>query len=187
MNALDEAWNWYQALRQQARLMERLAEHYWVELPWEGRLGHDDHFRALDQGQVRADAQLALSRLDDQAVVVLFSSFESLVRQQVRDEIEQEVPALRHRALKLAAVDTLQRVDEGSFFHVLQPFKDAHADLVEEVNQVRRYRNWAAHGGRGPRPSGLTPRMAFDRLSRFLQALGIGGRADTPAPGQGPP
>ena len=45
------------------------------------------------------------------------------------------------------------------------------SDLVEEVNQVRKYRNWVSHGKRGERPDNVEPPMAFDRLRRFLQFL----------------
>jgi hypothetical protein len=37
-------------------------------------------------------------------------------------------------------------VGEGSFFAVLQSYKGPDDNLIEQVNQVRRYRNWVAHG-----------------------------------------
>ena len=57
---------------------------------------------------------------------------------------------------------------------MLEPYKSAAgAGLVEEVNQVRRYRNWVAHGRRDDlRPKdNVEPREAYDRLTRFLAAL----------------
>jgi len=36
------------------------------------------------------------------------------------------------------------------------------------VNQVRRYRNWAAHGRRGDEPESIDPPAAYFRLSTFL-------------------
>jgi hypothetical protein len=172
MTTLQEAWAWYAATSRQLHRMKRLAEKYWNALPWEGPLGKDDRFRLLDEVLVREEADRGLLDLDDLAVVVLFSVFEALVRQRVLDEPAEEEPSLRHRALRLAAAETRQRIAEGSFFHVLEPFKDEHADLVEEVNQVRRYRNWVAHGRRGEQPLLLDARKAFDRLSRFLEVLG---------------
>jgi hypothetical protein len=47
--------------------------------------------------------------------------------------------------------------------------------LVEEVSQVREYRNFVAHGRQeGKRPANVTPRMAYQRLGRFLAAVGLG-------------
>jgi hypothetical protein len=39
---------------------------------------------------------------------------------------------------------------------------------VEEVNQVRQYRNRVAHGRRGNPPFSLDPETASERLKRFL-------------------
>jgi hypothetical protein len=171
MTKLEEAWRWYESTRAQLRRMQRLAEHYWDEMPWAGRLERANHFQHLEAAAVAGEAAFSLSHLDDLAVVVLFSVFESLVRHQVAQEVKQDSLAIRHRALRAAAEEALERIEEGSFFHVLEPFKDVDANLVEEVNQVRRYRNWVAHGKRGQGPDSVTPRVAFDRLQRFLQLM----------------
>jgi len=42
---------------------------------------------------------------------------------------------------------------------------------MEEVNQVRRYRNWVAHGRRDGPPAAVDPRTAYDRLQRFLDRM----------------
>jgi hypothetical protein len=57
---------------------------------------------------------------------------------------------------------------ERSIFRVLDVFKGQNADFVEEVNQVRRYRNWVAHGRRATAPPFVDPEMAYERLKRFL-------------------
>jgi len=59
-------------------------------------------------------------------------------------------------------------VHEGSFFAVLDAHKGPHDDLLEAVNQVRRYRNWVSHGKRGARPPDVSPRVAYERLGEFL-------------------
>lgn len=171
MRTLADAWKWYENTRHQLRLIQRLAEHYWDDLPWQGKLSNDNYFRLADNASLVEEARFSLAHVNDLAVVVLFSVFESSVRHHVLTELEKEVPTIRHRALRLAAEKTRERIELGSFFEVLQPFKDAHADLVEEVNQVRGYRNWVAHGKRGAKPPNVEPPVAYDRLSRFLQVL----------------
>jgi hypothetical protein len=79
------------------------------------------------------------------------------------------------------ARDALEAIEVGSFFRVLEPYKsEGHADLIEEVNQVRRYRNWVAHGRRGEQPPSVAPRMAYERLSRFLAVVIPTGTAPEP-------
>ncbi|HKI36867.1 MAG TPA: hypothetical protein VKA46_33755 [Gemmataceae bacterium] len=180
MTSLEDAWRWYEKTRSQLRRMKRLAQHYWTELPWEGRLERDDHFQLLQAGQVEEEAAFGLLHLDDLAIVVLFSVFESLVRHRILAEVIEESKVIRHRTLKLAAEEARERVEEGSFFHVLQPFKDHHADLVEEVNQVRRYRNRVAHGRRGQESERVDPQLAYGRLQRFLAAMAQSPAGSTP-------
>jgi hypothetical protein len=153
--------------------MKRIAQRYWRELPWEGRLGNDDVFRLLKPRDVVEESELGEGPLDDLAILVLFSVFEAQVRQFVYDQIRAEASRLTHPTLVHAANETLQKVEEGSFFRVLEPYKPADANLVEEVNQVRRYRNWVAHGRRGKPAVALVPREAFERLNRFLDVIGL--------------
>jgi hypothetical protein len=54
---------------------------------------------------------------------------------------------------------------------VLEPYKDVNADLIDEVNQVRRYRNWVAHGRRTAQPDAVNLLAAYDRLKRFLEQI----------------
>lgn len=172
LDSLQAAWDWYQDTRLQLRIVERLARRYWAELPWDGPLGNDDLFRSFEGPELIEKADFSSQHLDDLAIVVLFSVFESMVRKHVLNEVEVEEPSIHHRAIKAAVMDIKEKISEGSFFDVLQPFKDMCADLVEEVNQVRRYRNWVAHGKRSEAPPNVDPRTAFERLGRFLAVLG---------------
>ncbi|HEX5273358.1 MAG TPA: hypothetical protein VFW33_22835 [Gemmataceae bacterium] len=189
MMTLEDAWRWYESTRLLGRRMERLARHYWDELPWAGRLERDDHFRDLEQVRVAEEADFALAYLDDLAVVVLFSVFESLVRHHILAELREESKAIRHQALRAAAAEAREKVEEGSFFHVLEPFKGRYADLVEQVNQVRRYRNWVAHGRGGREPDNVLPREAYRRLRQFLSVIAQAPPAVAPpgSAGQGAP
>ncbi len=111
------------------------------------------------------------------AVVVLFSVFEAVVRSFVAASMEPEAAALTDPILKQAASDAVQGVEEGSFFlRVLEPLGKqgrVSPELITQVNQVRSYRNWAAHGRRDVPTNRVMPRMAYDRLKAFLNAIGI--------------
>ena len=118
-----------------------------------------------------------LEPIDDLAVVVLFSVFESVVRDYLVECIEPQANELSDPILKEAAEDAIQGVKEGSFYRrVLDPLKKqgrVPADLVTQVDQVRDYRNWVAHGRRDNPTNNVSPTRAFELLNRFLPTLGI--------------
>lgn len=86
--------------------------------------------------------------------------------------VSTESAELAHPVLRKAAADAVSAIEVGSLARVLEPYKaEGRADLIEEVNQVRRYRNWVARGRRGEQPPAVAPRAAYDRLSRFLTTV----------------
>jgi hypothetical protein len=80
------------------------------------------------------------------------------------------------QSIQLSAIPstTQKTLREGSFFRVLEAYKGpVDVKLVEQINQVRKYRNWVAHGRRGKPDANVEPRDAYDRLQAFLTALGL--------------
>ena len=174
MKTLADAWRWYRETQAQLQLLRRLGRRYWKELPWGGAMGRDEAFFNRDPEAVQAAAESSLAHLDDLAVVVLFSVFESAVRHRTGEEVDKEAAGLRHPAMKGIAKEAKERIEVGSFFKVLEFYKEGiDPTLVEQVNQVRRYRNWVAHGKRGLPVANVDPDAAFERLGRFLKVLGI--------------
>jgi len=85
--------------------------------------------------------------MDDLAILVLFSVFESEVRQRVLETVDPIVNDITHPVILHAIQNARDTIESGSFFKVLEPFKRPEtSDLIEQVNQIRRYRNWVAHG-----------------------------------------
>ena len=169
--SLADAWRWCEKARRLARTMGRLGEKHWNNLPWDGDLGRDDHLKGLTSAEILDDSQTVLDDLDDLCVLFLFSVFEATIRERVKAEVEAELPPLHHVTIKRALEEMKEGIEHGSFFRVLEPYKDIDADLIEQVNQVRRYRNWVAHGRRTERPAVVNPTTAYDRLKRFLDLL----------------
>jgi hypothetical protein len=170
--SLDDAWCWYEAALQLARMVARLGQKHWNDLPWDGALGRDPHLTELTSAQLIDGAQAVLDDLDDLCVLLLFSVFEAAIRERVLAEVDAELPLLRHVAIRRAIKEPKEGIEQGSFFKVLEPYKDLDPNLIEQVNQVRRYRNWVAHGRRAAQSAAVTPRMAYDRLKQFLGLLG---------------
>lgn len=184
MKTLQEAWDWYEAAQNSLKLMQRIGRRHWDSIAWDDPLMRDDKFRTLDKMEIEHQTATGLAPIDDLAVVVLFSVFESLVRDFVVRRIRPEASTLSDPILKHAADDAIQGVQEGSFFRrVLEPLKEqSHvaADLVTEVNQVRDYRNWVAHGKRERPTNNIAPKAAYERLKNFLDALGIAVESERP-------
>lgn len=138
----------------------------------DGGLGRDNHLKDLTSAEIFDSSQTVLNDLDDLCMLLLFSVFEATIRERVLAEVEAELPLLRHVIIKRTLNEMKESIEQGSFFKVLEPYKDFDANLIEEVNQVRRYRNWVAHGRRTEQPASVNPTTAYDRLKRFLDLLG---------------
>ncbi len=171
MTTLEEARAWYEAACRNLALFGRLTRpDYWAGLPTD----RDDRFKDLDRGQVKAEIDAGLPFLDDLAGVVMFSVFESIVRDQAVGLLRQRRLPTDHPVISKTLDAAEESLLEGSFQWVLQTYKGpVDVNLVEQVNQVRKYRNWVAHGRRGRPDANVTPRDAFDRLQAFLTALGL--------------
>ena len=133
--------------------MRRLGRRHWNDPSLkDASIWQDDLFRMLDSAVIATETAASLQPIDDLAVVVLFSVFESQVRDYLVARIKPEAANLTDPILREAADDAIQGVEEGSFYRrVLHPLKEqgrVSADLVTHIDQVRDYRNWVAHGRR---------------------------------------
>jgi hypothetical protein len=172
MKTLDEAWQWYNDVKASLRRMHRLSDKYWDAIPWTQPpfLG-DERFVDLQKDAAAGPALNGINHLDDLAVVVLFSVFEGNVRQTIIDQVDEESDKELHRVVLDAIQKAKERIEVGSFFAILEPFKGTDDNLIEQVSQVRRYRNWVAHGKRKQQPAVVRPDVAYQRLKKCLELL----------------
>jgi hypothetical protein len=94
--SLADAWRWYEGARLLAQTMERLGKKHWNNLPWEGDLGRDYHLKDLTSENILDGSNAFLDDLDDLCVLLLFSVFESAIRDRVLADVEAELPPLHH-------------------------------------------------------------------------------------------
>jgi hypothetical protein len=187
MKTLADAWDWYIATKKNLARMRRLGEKHWNDPSLENAsIWQDDYFKMLEKNDIVAESDVSLMPIDDLAVVVLFSVFESRVRDYLIELIRPEAKGINDPILKEAAEDAIRGVEEGSFYRrVLDPLKKqgrVSADLITQVDQVRDYRNWVAHGRRDVPTNNVTPNLACGRLGEFLAALGIAVEAEEDNP-----
>ncbi len=171
MKTLADAWRWYVDVQKALRKFHRLGEEHWLKLPWQDdafALLQDDAFRMLEPADITGPAESALEPLEDLAIIVLFSVFEAIVRESVVQQIKPEIAILRHHSLRTAAHELIDAIRHGSFYQVLAPYRKLDPNLTEEVDQVRDYRNWVAHGQTGGFKAAVRPEVAYERLARFL-------------------
>lgn len=177
MKTLADAWGWYLATKRNLTRMRRLGEKHWGDSLSIASIWQDDMFRMLEASDIVEETKISLKPIDDLAVVVLFSVFESNVRDFLTALMKPQADVLTDPILRVAAADAIQGVEEGSFFRrVLYPLKEqgrVSAELVTQVDQVRDYRNWVAHGRRDAPTNNVTPEVAYERLAKFLNDLGI--------------
>jgi len=187
MKTLGDAWEWYQSTKRNLGRMRRLGSKHWNHPSLEAAsIWQDDDFRMLEESAIVKETTTSLEPIDDLAVVVLFSVFESRVRDYLVERIEPEATALTDPILKEAAEDAIQGVKEGSFYRrVLDPLKKqdpALSELATRIDQVRDFRNWVAHGRRDAPTNNVTPELAYARLNEFLAALGIASESEEEPP-----
>jgi hypothetical protein len=168
MMTLDDAWNWYVTTKKQLRLFGRIGRKHWEDLPWDGKLGKDEKLKTLISSDIVADTEFSLDHLNDFDVLILFSAFESIIRDQARQDVQRERDRLNHPLVTRILDQAIDDIEQSSIFRVLDVFKGQDVGLVAEVNQVRQYRNWVAHGRRGKPPFNIDPEIAYKRLKRFL-------------------
>jgi len=187
MRTLAEAWNWYKATKQNLARMQRLGERYWTALSLpDTSIWQDDHFRTLEAADIVTETTVSLKPIDDLAIFVLFYVFESHVRDYLIELIEPQAERIIDPILKEAANDAMQGIKDGSFYRrVLEPLKNqgrVSSNLITQVDEVRDYRNWVAHGRRDAPTNNVTPKIAYDRLGEFLAALGIAAESEKEEP-----
>jgi len=55
---------------------------------------------------------------------------------------------MRHPAVLSAIKNLKDSIENGSFAKLTEAYKKMDGDLTTQVNQVRKFRNWVAHGRR---------------------------------------
>ncbi len=170
IRSLDDAWSWYRAVRTLAFDMKRLARK-WDDPTLADVLGRDNHLRHRTKADLQDMAETILEELDDLSILVLFSVFESTVRARAVADVDREMTSMRHPAILRAIKDLKDSIQNGSFGKVTAAYQKMDNDLTAQVDQVRKFRNWVAHGRRDEPQNDVKPGDAMDRLGRYLARL----------------
>jgi len=165
--------------------MDRIARLYWrvdiEEKTLKETLYKDTHFKEFEAATIQNLADVVMKDLDDLAVLLLFSVFEANVRDRTLKEMALELAKPpSHPALVKAVDDAKEAVEHGSFGRLTEAYKSLDSNVKTQVDQVRRYRNWVAHGRRDAPENNVDPERALERLGDFLKLLDSRAIASTP-------
>ena len=130
-------------------------------------LSRDNRLREHTAGDLMDRAEATLEDLDDLAVLLMFSVFEASVRDRAKADVDRETVSIRHPAVLRTVKDLKDAIKNGSFGRVTESYKTMDVNLTEQVNQVRKFRNWVAHGRRGEPENSVRPDTAIERLRRY--------------------
>ena len=105
----------------------------------EETLHKDNAFKEFEASEIRTLPRSVKDHLDDLAVLLVFSVFESTVRDRTLNEMKRELPvAPRHPALQKALADARDAIERGSFVRIIETYKSLDPNLKTLVDQVRK-------------------------------------------------
>jgi hypothetical protein len=172
IRTLDDAWKWYKAVDRLARHMRRMAANYWDRDELSNLLARDSIFRNRTAAEIRDDANLILDELEDLAVLILFTVFEAEVRDVAQLDAERLLRETSHPAMLSAAKDLEDAIKRGSFSQITAAYQPMDVDMTAQIDQIRAFRNWVAHGRRGLADNLTNPGTAVERMRRYVEKIG---------------
>ena len=78
---------------------------------------------------IAKDAAFCHEHLDDFAVLILFSAFESIIREQILSVIQDERNRRSHAVVAQILDDAREQIEHGGFYRMLELFKGQDAAL----------------------------------------------------------
>lgn len=172
IRTLDDAWKWYKAVDRLVRHMRRMAANYWDREELSNLLSRDSIFRNRTAAAILDDANRIEEDLEDLAVLVLFTVFEAEVRGVAQLDAERLLRETAHPAMLSAARDLEDAIERGSFSKLTAAYQPMDVDMTAQIDQIRDFRNWVAHGRRGPVKNLTKPESAIERMRRYVEKMG---------------
>jgi len=167
---LDEVRGWYEVTRVALATLYYYIRHDPDNLPFQ--LPSLAPF-ATQEAALR-HIERAQRELADLAILAYFATFEQLLLDHFESSasalLQGETDPLKRRILE--GQTQLRRPRNTPITEVLGYYKAViDPNLVGQVKQIYSYRNWVAHGKRGPCPINVTPDDSRKRLEELLKLL----------------
>jgi hypothetical protein len=130
-------------------------------------------FDSATPDQTNAALDDAERQAADLAILALFATFERFVIEHLRTANRLLATGYPHRYSGRLAQKFRSEVEYWKFDEILNLFKgEVDADLIGQVKQIKRYRDWIAHQNPDKAtPDRVTPERAFDVLGRTIEQI----------------
>lgn len=166
MNELDRIINWYEIAMESQHVVLEILNSAPHNIPANTVIG------SKEPREIKNNLIVAENELNDLTILSLIASFEQLVLdftvKIVNENIENTKNPLFYKMSKYA----FKNADRWHFVDILDLFKSViNPQIIGDVKQVYKYRNWVAHGKKDRKPLTLEPYIAHERLSQFLDKL----------------
>jgi hypothetical protein len=162
---LDAIFDWYKFTRDLLQWISKMLEQNPENLhdrPWPKEL----KWQPIDK--VQDKLKHALEELDDLVVLALFAEFETWLLQEISEVLcakGEPVTAFSQGVLEHAR----SALERESLAKLLDVYKTiVPPETVDQVKEIKKYRNWVAHGKRKDQPFAMTPKEAYERLNEFI-------------------
>jgi hypothetical protein len=163
---LEDVWRWYRLCRDAFRAAGTAVERGLHFVPDGSELSLETASSAVSR------LKHAQDELDDLVILALFAVFEREAIAAIEDVRDSATTFLQDRVERELVSEALSDVEEWRLVELLDVFKGVvEPATVGLVKQVKRTRDWVAHGKKGARPLNLNPGDAHARLRRFLEEL----------------
>ncbi|GAA0189631.1 hypothetical protein [Cupriavidus pauculus] len=123
--------------------------------------------------EAEAALELASQQASDLAVLALFATFERYVIEHLQAANERLAAGHPAEYSRKLAEKFKAEVEYWRFDDILDLFKpEVDTDLIGQVKQIKRYRDWIAHRNSGrPVPTQATPATAYEVLSKLIDEI----------------
>ena len=164
MNPLNQALDWYNILKSNHKIVVNLLEKDPSSLP------PDSPYLTEPLSSVKEQLKRALEEMEDLTVVSLFFLFEKIILSHLEETANylkaQNMEPFLNQVVKYG----LKTPDRWKIEEILDLYKvNIDPNLVGQVKQIFKYRNWIAHGRRGAKPLSIDHRLTYFRLTLFLE------------------
>lgn len=166
MNELDRIISWYEISMDSQHVVLEILNSSPQSIPKNTVIG------SKEQKEVKENLLVAENELNDLTILSLVAAFEQLVLEVTNKIIECNVNNTKNTLFYQMSKYAFKNAERWHFGDILNLFKSViDSQIIGDVKQVYKYRNWVAHGKKNRKPLALEPYIAHERLSQFLNRI----------------
>lgn len=172
MNPLDEVIDWYEFnINQQKFFMEIVKNsHKIMTNTVANAIIAKYNLSSSKKDEIKKEVDKSKIELADLTIVSLWAVFEAFLNDKIKEKTDQITNIISDTLSNQIANYAFNESDRWVKDNVLDLYKSiiSDPDIVGDVKEVYKYRNWVAHGKARRKPFNLDPFVAYQKLTKFL-------------------